>query len=346
MATDQHEFLLENFILIYLDNEENNCLNVYFLQSLVHLIFVFTNCDQCFDYITDIRDERIFLIISDNRYCRQHISIINEFEQIESIYLISKKRSQSEKWIENHPKIKGVYTDIQTIYDAVRRDLREYQDDRIPISILPSKSHVRDQLFEINEFFKENYQTQTKDDFIELCQNYYANNEYQLEIIKQFQNTYLNSIPWFTRDCFLTNVLHKALRTRNMSIIKQLDFFIRNLHEQIQSRSKPAHLIVYRNQMITRDVFDRILKNPHGFLVFHHFLILTTDRELAFAYADVTQTNDFVRILFEIKIDEQIMSLNDQYLLTINTIFQICAITSIKDNLWSIKLKQTNSNEF
>jgi len=51
MATDQHEFLLENFILIYLDNEENNCLNVYFLQSLVHLIFVFTNCDQCFDYI-------------------------------------------------------------------------------------------------------------------------------------------------------------------------------------------------------------------------------------------------------------------------------------------------------
>ncbi|CAF3582838.1 unnamed protein product [Rotaria sp. Silwood1] len=369
---------VENFIIIWLDasldihsNEQNSFKNRF--QNLVHLILLFNEVNQCIDFITDIKNEKIFLIIS-GLLGRKLMPVINNFSQIDSVYIYCTNKARYEKWADEEKKIKGVFQNIEPIYDAVRRDIRQCEDDLIPLSILSTtfnqkeKLNSLDQLFIYTHLLKEilidlNYKPNTKIDFINFCYLKYQNNKYQLNIIKEFQNNYnqTSSIWWYTRECFISSMLNKAFRIQDIDILIKMGFFIRDIHLEIirlhsKLNNKQNHLIVYRGQGITEEEFHKILDNQNGFISFNNFLITTRNKDLSILYARCARDNhELIGILYQIEIDQTkslFTSLDNinyysqsekEILFSTHTIFRISTIDQIENGLWLIQLKLTNN---
>ncbi|CAF2779180.1 unnamed protein product [Rotaria sp. Silwood2] len=376
----EQQSTVENFIIIWLDTnidihtDEYNSIKSHF-QNLVHLILPFNDSDRCIDFITDTKNEKIFLIMS-GLLGRTLAPVIHDFSQIDSIYIYCNNRARHEKWADKEKKIKGVFQDIGSIYDAVRRDKRQCEDNLSSFSILSStfnknkKLNQLDQLFIYTHLLKDilielEYKPNTKIDFVNFCCSKYQNNKYQLDIIKEFKNDYnqSSSIWWYTRECFISSMLNKASRIQNMDILINMGFFIRDIHLEITRLSSKSNnqnrLIVYRGQGILEEEFHKILENRNGFLSFNNFLITTTDNDLSKIYARCARDNhELIGVLFQIEIDRTkslftpldkisyYSQSEKEILFTTHTIFRIHTIDQIENGLWQIQLKlTTNENE-
>jgi hypothetical protein len=78
--------VVENFILVWIDfniDESNNNTRTYItrLQSIINSIKIFTNLDQCVDFITDLVDEKVLMIISGDM-SQQFVPIFQELIQL------------------------------------------------------------------------------------------------------------------------------------------------------------------------------------------------------------------------------------------------------------------------
>jgi len=369
----QQKLILENFIVIWLDANQNSHdkSSINRFQQFVNLILSFDDCDQCIDFLTDIKDEKIFLIVSDT-FGQQIVSLITNLDQIDSVYVYCKERGKNEKWALKEKKIKGVFTKIEPIYDAFRRDIRQCEDDLIPFSILSSnynQPNHSDQLFIVTQLMKEillemEYPPNSKIDFKEFCASIYQNNTYQLKLIEEFRMDYQasSSIRWYTSECFIYSILNKAFRIRDMDILIKMGFFIRDLHQQIQrlhsKLNKQNRLMVYRGQGISEEAFGKLLHNINGFISFDNFLITTTDKQISLAYARSARNNHgLIGVVFHMDID-QTQSLftpldkisyysesDKEILFSTHTIFRIVNIQNIENDLWQIQLKLTKNED-
>ena len=260
---ETNSITIENFILIWLDATITK-LTINRFQQFVNLIRSFDDSDQCIDFLSDIKNEKIFLIVSDT-FGQQLADLINNFDQIDSIYVFCKDRGKAERWALKEKKIKGVFTKIEPIYDALRRDIRQCEDDLIPFSILSSTYSQQDrpdQLFIVTQLMKEillemEYSPDSKFEFTEYCASIYQDNSYQFDLITKFRSDYQasTSIWWYTSECFIYSILNKAFRIRDIDILIKMGFFIRDLHQEIQrlhsKLNKQNRLMVYRGQGIS-----------------------------------------------------------------------------------------------
>lgn len=376
----EHHSTCENFILIWLDanldllGDDFRYLIERF-QSLVHLIIPFLDPHVCLDFITKTRDEKIFLIISGG-LGEELISILKHCEQIDSIYIYCDNTTKHKTWAEKETKIKGVFQDLTVIFDAFRRDIRQCEDDFMRFKILSpnynrnQNNNLDDQSFIYTQLLKYtliemDYKSTSKSDFCDICLCQYANNSYQINIIKEFKAGYqpATSIWWFTRECFIYSMLNKALRVPDIDMINQMGFFIRDLHRTIKDfhkkYNKQKRLVVYRGQGINEKDVHRILNNINGFLSFNNFLSTTMDKEASKQYASFARNDHgLIGVLFEIEIDQSKalftpldklsyqFECDDQILFSIQNIFHIENVHYLEDGLCQIQLKLIqNENE-
>ncbi|CAF1462420.1 unnamed protein product [Rotaria sordida] len=129
---------LQNFLLIWLDadfdeSKENYKTSIQHLRHIVATITTFTDVDQCVDFISDIEDEKIFVIVSDA--LGQHIiPEIQILPQLHSIYVFCDNQSLHQQWAKTIPKVKGVYTQIEPICETLKIDREHCDQGMIPIS--------------------------------------------------------------------------------------------------------------------------------------------------------------------------------------------------------------------
>ena len=362
----------ENFILIWLDplrdpdDPETKSFIAYF-QELVHLVLLIFDDDRCLDYIIDIEYEKVFLIISEH-LAQWFVPILADCPQIDSIYVHCKDRDQHEQWALEQKKIKGVFNQIEPIYDALRRDIRQCEDDLIPFTVTPCDSHW-DPSFIHSQLIKEilldlPYSPDAKFDFAAFCTSVYRGNTYQLDRIQQFavENERLSSIRCYTSECFVYSILNKAFRLADVNILLKMGFFIRDLHQEIAERhgksNKFDQLTVYRSQGISEESLTRIIDNRYGFLSFNNFLIASTDKDVAFAYARAARdSHQLTGVLFHIEIDRTkalftpLDKINysgessDEVLFSTHTIFRIIYVKKLEDQLWQINLTLTANED-
>lgn len=367
---------IENFIVVWLDGNQNFHdtdikASITRLQQLVHLILPFPDAEQCIDFISEIEHEKIFLIISDT-FGRQLLPLINSFQQIDSIYVYCRDRGKNERWALKEEKIKGVFTKIEPIYDAIRRDTRQCEDDLIPFSILSSKYqdlNRSDQLFIYAQLMKEillqlEYYPDMKFEFTEFCSLIYQNNRHQLNQIEKFGAEYSPSlsIRWYTSECFVYSILNKAFRIQDMTMLMKMGFFVRDLHQDIERRhaqlNNQNRLKVYRGQGISEEAFQQLLDHSDGFLSFNNFLITTIDKDLSLFYARSARDNhSLVGVLFQMEIDratalytslDKISYYGDsdkEMIFSTHTIFRIHGVQQIENGLWQIQLRLTMDEE-
>ncbi|CAF3513592.1 unnamed protein product [Rotaria sp. Silwood1] len=129
--------VLQNFLLVWLDanfDESNEDFknSIQHLRRIVASITTFTDAEECVDYLSEIEQEKVFMIVSGS-LGRQVIPEIETWPQLESVYVFCGDQLVHEQWASKIHKVKGVYTKIEPICEALQIDRKNC--DRAMISM-------------------------------------------------------------------------------------------------------------------------------------------------------------------------------------------------------------------
>ncbi|CAF1089265.1 unnamed protein product [Rotaria sordida] len=373
----------EPFTLIYLDNDFDD--NDKKFQSTIDFICCFNDLEQCEQFILNKnKNEHLFFIVS-SQYATNIVSHVHDLTQIIAIYIlqqdisnINRKDTIDDKWTKRYSKVKGIYLDRDSLLEELSSDVNKYTNigDLLPISIYnqrdiiqnnnSSNDHLR---FLFYQLFVHEYclksSSSNKIHLIELIEDYYRLNRYELHQIDEFDKEYnstKNVLIWFLRNTFLRKFLTKSLLILNLKILFTLRFFIKDMYKamiDIGSSSNKYQIsteqIFYRSQIISEETFGRIKSNIGELLSINNFFLANKNRHnaLSFLRQNFSSTNLIYRVLFEIKIPSDYkfhkqrpfidvtQFSSDEYttLFFIGSIFRIdTVIFDINNDCWIIQL--------
>ena len=208
------------------------------------------------------------------------------------------------------------------------------------------------------KFLKIRYDKSSIEDFISFCRS----RKIDPTELKEFEKTYGKNLEtespiwWYSKPMFLYQMLNKALRELDMETLMKINFFIRDLHEQIQQRFDRNQYqipsIVYRGQTLPRTAWNKIKESIGGLYYFNCFLSTSIHENVASAFGQTKDDDEaFVKILFKININrsnasvpftyiEDITAVKSEHeiLFSIGSVFRIGRIDEMKTNLWQVDL--------
>ncbi|CAF1205460.1 unnamed protein product [Adineta ricciae] len=301
-------------------NNEDFQYTIRQLERIVSHVNTFTDNDECVEFILNSSQSKVYIILSDS-VVRYLVPCIHDMPQLDSIFIFCENQRRHETWATIWTKIKGVFIDIKSLYEAVKDIFNRYEQNAMPISFLASERRL-DQLnpsFMYTQLFKEvlltiNFGDEHIKQFIHDYPTALTINSKQSSDADQLVNDYLANEPiwWYTRGTILHSMLNRALRVIDGEILVRMGFFIADLHrhieqlhrEQIINTSFSNIFTVYRGQGLSREDFEELSKTKGGLMSFNYFLSTTMERDIANHYADSNAYNsDLVGILFNIKVD-------------------------------------------
>ena len=183
--------MVQNVLLVWLDNniDENSadCHNtVTQLQRAVNAVNMFTDGDQCIEFISSMHDDKACMIISGS--LGQHIvPRVHNMSQVDSIFIFCGNKTRHEQWAKDWSKVKGVFTDIGPICDALKQAAQQCEQNSIAISFMATSGDIStknlDQLdcsFMYTTIMKEillsiKFEPHHIQDFIAYCCDAFAN---------------------------------------------------------------------------------------------------------------------------------------------------------------------------
>lgn len=370
---------VDRYFVVWLDSNigdlnEDTQYSIQQLHKVTDALRTFTELEDCMEFIKDTATEKIFLIISGSLGYR-FLPRIEHTSQIHSIYVFCQEVASHLLWTHKYKKIKGVFDDVNRICEQLKRDIAYCERAPLQISTKSNMSamatNALDASFMYSQLLRETlleleYGSAAKTDLVEHCRRAYADNERQLDIISEFENTYTptSAVRWYTRDCFLHTVLNRALRTQNIEVIMKLGFFIRDLHEQIKQlhlqSTDSASFSVHRGQEISKIDLESLRQHTGCLMSFNHFLSTSKREDVAKRYARQYRTNsDTTAVIFRMEIDPSVSSTpyaaldNSSYyehnekevLFSTHTVFRIGDVALTDDGFQQITLTLTNDND-
>jgi tetratricopeptide (TPR) repeat protein len=322
---------LDDINIIWLGDKSNN--NQKFLtefRQIVNSVHTFTDPNLCEEFLkNDVNDKQIIFLILFNTPSETFITRIHELTQIDSIYILCHDTTEDELWVKSYSKLKGnVFIEVSELYHKLKQDIDHCQNDLIRIhSIANDQLNQLEPDFMYSQLLKETlinieYDENAKKEFIDYCisQSNILNSN-QMNIIDEFNNDYEKHSPiwWYTRHCFVYEMLNKALRTENIDILIKMGFFIRDLHRQIQqlySSQEHCSMIVYRGQGMTSKQFEHLCKCKGGLISFQNFLSTSLDKQISLKFARRAIEKPGLRgIIFRMKINQKMIHLSNPYAL-------------------------------
>ncbi|CAF1214074.1 unnamed protein product [Adineta steineri] len=373
---------MQNVLLIWLDSNINDndpdCNNIIQqLTRLVNNVKIFTDDKQCVEFIQTTTNNKICMIVSGS--LGQHIvPHVHNMSQVDTIFIFCNNQQWHKQWAKQWPKIKGVFTDITSICEALKQAAHQCEQNAISISIVAPNNKL-DQLdppFMYTQILKEilltiNFEDKHIKEFITYYRKAFVKNESDLRNIEELERDYHDKRPiwWYTYQCFLYSMLNQALRLMDVDIILRMGFFFNDLHrdiqrlhsEQLDSQQSDEIFEVYRGQRLLKEDFTKMKNAKGGLLSFNNFLSTSKDRDVSLCFAPQVDTEpDLVGILFVISINPThstapFASLTnvshfddeDEILFSMHTIFRIEDIEPIDEdnNLYQVNLTLTNNND-
>jgi hypothetical protein len=380
--------MVQNVLLVWLNNNIDDKSADYRntitqLQRAVSTVKTVTDGEECIEFIESMPDEKICMIIPG--YFGQHIMPrIHNMSRVNSIFIFSGNKKRHEQWAQDWPKIKGVFTEISSICEALKQVAQQCEQDAIPMSFMGTSGDVTnkklDQLdpsFMYTTIMKEillviNFERPHFMEYINYCYEVYADNEGELKNVQKFEGEYRDETPiwWYTYECFLYPMLNRALRLMDMDIMIKMGFFIGDLHRQIEQLHKEQftgyhshkNFTVYRGQGMSTTDFEQLTKTKGGLLSFNNFLSTSKDREVSLGFARRALPNqDMVGVLFVMAIDPSKSTTpfasitevsffqkdEEEVLFAMHSVFRIGEITPMGENhrLVRVELTLTSDND-
>ena len=303
--------ILQNYRLLWVDasiDETNeDCLHAMAqLRSVVNDVTVFTDPDACVDFLGGVTKERVFVIISDS-LAQALVPRIHSMAQVSTIYIFSLNPAQPEPWAKQWSKITDVFTEVPPMCEAVQKSASQCNRDLTPMSfaatdedgIIPDlnqleASYMYTQLFK-NTLLDMEHGKDACDYLMKYCREKKADIPGELKILDEFQRDYRpdKAIWWYTRGCFVFEMLNRALRLLEADIIVNMGFFINDLHRQIEHLHQDQvsgyggqPFTVYRGQGLSKEVFTKLNRSIGGLLSFNSFLSTSKDKSVARMFAE------------------------------------------------------------
>ena len=322
--------MVQNVLLIWLDNniDDNNedCRNtVTQLRRVVNDINTFTDGEECIQFIEDINDNKVCMIISGS--LGQHIvPRVHNMSQVDSIFIFCGNKKRHEQWTKEWSKIKGVFTEITPICEALKQASQQCEQNAISISFVPTSDDASnknldrlDPMFMYTQIMKEilltiKFEQQHFKEFIDYCRDIFDDNEDELKNVDKLEQNYRNETPiwWYTFECFLYPMLNRALRMSDVDIIIKMGFFIGDLHRRSKNYTR-NNLVVIRPGKSSRFIvvkvyrrhdFEQMKETKGGLMSFNNFLSTSKDRNVSLPFAhNALADPDSVGILFVMTID-------------------------------------------
>ncbi|CAF3830391.1 unnamed protein product [Rotaria sp. Silwood1] len=310
--------MLQNFLLVWLDVDFDESKDDYeksmkHLQHIVATVAVFTDVDESVDFLTDIENEKVFMIVS-GALAQHIIPIIQECPQLVSIYILCDNQSIHEEWAKTIPKVKGIYTQIEPICKALQIDRRNCDQDMISISF-----NRIDPLFMYTQLLKEALLQIEDDDansikeLVEYCR---LQDDVSKTTLDKIEREYRNHSPiwWYTGPYLIYSMLNCGLRQMDVDIILKMGFFIRHLHNHIkelhreQQDNSSTTFQVFRGQGLSMEDFEKMKKTKGGLMSFNNFLSTSRNRMVSLEHfaRPAAQNPTSVGILFIMNIDTAI----------------------------------------
>ena len=377
--------MVHNVLLIWLDNniddKEEDCRNVVTrLRHVVNNVTTFTDGEKCVEFIEDINVNKICMIISGS-LGRQIVPRVHNMSHVDSIFMLCGNKKYHEQWTEEWSKIKGVFTEIAPICEALKRTSQQCEQNAISISFVPtSEDGVNknldrlDPMFMYTKIIKEilltiKFEPLHFKEFIDYCRDIFEDNKDTLVNVDKFEQKYRDETPiwWYTYDCFLYPMLNRVLRMSDVDIIIKMGFFIGDLHRHIEVIHKEQFcghqsgkvFTVYRGQGLSKTAFGQMKEAKGGLMSFNNFLSTSKDRAVSLAFAESNQAEpNLFGILFVMTIDPSksttpFASINgvghykdeDEVLFSMHTVFRIKGIQSMGENQRLIQVDLTLTGE-
>ncbi|CAF1509101.1 unnamed protein product, partial [Rotaria sp. Silwood1] len=212
---------------------------------------------------------------------------------------------------------------------------------------------------------KLDYDEHQRKHLADLSRHFYGTEMNVLKMIDEFERNYDSnaSIWWYTRWCFLYQMLNRALRLEDVETVITMGFFLRDLHQKIkelQSKSdQQESFIVYRGQAMTNYDFEKLRECKGGLFSFNNFLSTSIDKQVSLMYAESNADNpDMKGVLFVMKIDTinatiPFISLDDisyypeekEILFSMHSVFRIGDIKKIENEVWQVDLTLTSDDD-
>ena len=331
--------------------------------------------------MTDIKDQQVLLVVSWGlgQHLLPHIHMISN---LNAIYIMYTEEVPQAQWIKECSKIKGLYTKIEPICEALKVTVKQCNHDSIAMSFVPmvedAFNHNLNQLepsFMYTQLFKKTlltieYGEQSRQALLTYCRKNKSDASSEQKIIDEFERDYHpnKAIWWYTRECFTYQILNRALRLLDGDTIVNMGFFISDLHRQIERLQKKQisqyHgklFIAYRGQRLLTADFKKLKKTNNGLASFNSFLSSSKNIGVpqCLARSAVDDTSMY-GILFAMTIDSTITSTpfanikedsyfetEDEVLFSMHSVFRIGQIKSIDhhDRLFEVQLTLTADDD-
>ncbi|CAF3701843.1 unnamed protein product [Rotaria sp. Silwood1] len=381
--------MVQNVLLVWLDNniDEGNitdCRNTLIqLRRVVNTIETFTDSEECIEFIRTIPNNDKACIIISGALGQRIVPRIHNMSQLDSIFIFCINQKYHEKWAKDWGKIKGVFTKIEPICEALKAATRLCEQNATPISLLATnvdttKTNLNqlDCSFMYTLILKEilltiNFEKKHIKQFISYCRKQFADNDDELEHIRNVEKSYHKKTPiwWYTYESFLFGMLNRALRLTEVDIIIDMGFYINDLHRQIVDLNQKQYRIndisktftLYRGQGMDIMNFKQIKNTPGGLLSFNSFLSTTKNRSIARKFAIKSLQNpDLISILFVMTVnpsesqtvfaditDVSCVSIEDEVLFSMHTVFRIGDVKHLDNEkrFFEVHLTLTNNND-
>ena len=243
------------------------------------------------------------MIVSD-AFGQQFVSLLHEIPQIDSIYILSGNSSQYEQIVKECGKVKGIFSQIESVYEILKRDGRQCGHDSISMSIMSLNDASNRDLNKLGQSFM--YTRLLKEILLELKHDddarkkladfyriQYSGNYLHLPKIDEFERDYHLHSPiwWYTRESSTYKMLNRALRNQDIEILIKMGLFLRDIHHQIEqlqveASNRRVPFVVYRGYGMLNSEFEKLTKSKGELLSFTSFLPTSTDLEVSLLFAE------------------------------------------------------------
>jgi tetratricopeptide (TPR) repeat protein len=379
--------MIQNFHLVWLDESidelnNDNCRNsIAKLHQVVNTVDTFTDVDECIDFINSI-EETTFMIYS-GALGQTTIPVVHNKSQVNTIYIFCENKAQHKEWAKGWPKVKGVYTDIVPICEALKQAAQDCDHNSVSISFVKttdgaSKEYLDtlNSSFMYTQILKEilltiDFEQEHINGFLTYCREQFADNNAELKNVEKIRKEYRDHQPiwWYTYDCFLYSMLNRALRLMEVDRIIKMGFFVHDLHnhiaelhtEQYGGHHHSNSFTVYRGQGLSQADFEQLKKTQGGLISFNNFLSTSQKHDVSLEFARQTiSTSNLMGVLFVMKIDPSITATpfanvenigyyqrEEEILFSMYSIFRIGQVKQIDNNdrLWQVDLTLTGDND-
>ncbi|CAF0777319.1 unnamed protein product [Rotaria sp. Silwood1] len=372
----------ESTIILWFDSSINSYTyieqtNNYLEEIDIYVVFL-TELEQCLNFIRSIDQEKIFLVTSGFR-ATQILPHIAKCRQIDAIFIISTEKSKYEHLTSVYSKILGIYTNFDILYASIREEIDFVNKQLLTFSLFNPHQILSEYISkESTEFlwfqlfshvlFRLSYYQQTKNQMINMCQQYYYDNVREQRLIDEFEKEYRSeeAISWYLKQSFISKLMAKAFRTKNIDQLHMIRFFIGDLTENIAHEhqkiplSNEQMLTVYRGAKLTKKDLKKLRKNEGTIISINGYLSASRHRSSAFDVAmKPTKRTNVVSVVFEIECNIRELGENiifaditqyteypdrQEVLFDIKTTFRLKNIQRLAQ-IWLVKLDASNDGQ-